>query len=163
MKLIILSNLLFAGLAMAPGWVTIAIRQPEKQQIQARIDEFTSAWNRHDAEEMAAVFAEDGDLINPSGRQAKGREEVRRLLADEHAALMKQSRHEMKVTGVRMVSEVALVDLDSTVTGMLNPETGGQLPTMKLHVFAVMSQQDGKWMILAARPYSYMPPVQGGE
>lgn len=159
MKTITLSVLLFAWLAVAPGSATAAAEQQEKQQIQSRIDEFTAAWNRHDAEQMSAIWAEDGDLINPSGRHAQSRAEVKKLLADEHASVMKQSKHEMKVASVRMVGDVALVDMDSTVTGMRNPEGGADLPPLKLHIFAVMKQQDGKWMILSARPYSYLPPA----
>ena len=161
MKIITLSVLLFAWLAATPSSATAAGEQQEKQEIQARIDEFTAAWNRHDAEQMAAVWAEDGDLINPFGRKAVGRDEVRGLLADEHAGVMKQSKHEMKVASVRMVGDVALVDLDSSITGMRHPETGAEMPPMKLHIFAVMTKQDGKWMILSARPYSYLPAPEG--
>ncbi len=162
MKIITVSILLFAWLAVAPGSATAAAGgQQQRQEIQARIDEFTAAWNRHDTEQMSALWTEDGDLINPFGRKAEGRDEVRRLFADEHAGVMKQSKHEMKVASVRMVGEVALVDMDSTVTGMRNPESGADLPPLKLHIFAVMTKQDGKWMILSARPYSYLEHPEG--
>ena len=39
--------------------------------------DWTAGWNKHQAKDMAAVFAENGDMVNPMGRVAKGR-----LIAD---------------------------------------------------------------------------------
>lgn len=156
MKTITPSVLLLAWLAVAPPSAAAAAEQQERQEIEARIGEFTDAWNRHDAEQLSALWAEDGDLINPFGRRAMGRDEVRQLMADEHAGVMKQSNYEMKVDSMRMVGDVALVDLDATLTGIRDPESDAELPPLKLHAFVVMTKQDGKWMILSARPYRYL-------
>jgi uncharacterized protein (TIGR02246 family) len=133
----------------------------EKEAIQERIDEFTNAWNEHNPERMAALWAEDGDLINPFGHEAKGREQVRQLFAEEQAGPMRQSRHEMRVDSVRMVGDLALVDLKSTVTGIRGPDDR-EFPPLNLHIFNVMTRRDGEWMIISARPYAFLPPP-GGE
>jgi uncharacterized protein (TIGR02246 family) len=122
--------------------------------VKERVAAFVAAWNQHDAKAMAACWAEDGDLINPFGRVAEGREEVEKLFTDEHGAVMKQSTNEMKVESARTVGDVALADVDCRITGMHDAE-GKELPEMKLHVYLVMKEKDGKWIIEAARPYAY--------
>jgi ketosteroid isomerase-like protein len=47
------------------------------------------AWNRHDAAALAALWHEDGDLINPAGRWAQGRAQVEKLFRDEQSTVMK--------------------------------------------------------------------------
>jgi uncharacterized protein (TIGR02246 family) len=135
-------------------------RADEKAAIQERVDGFTAAWNAHDPERMAALWVEDGDVINPFGRAAKGRDEVRRLFADEQAGPMRQSRHEMRVESVRMVGDLALVDLKSTITG-IRGEDDRAYPPLNLHIFNVMTRRDGEWMIISARPYALLPPPGG--
>jgi uncharacterized protein (TIGR02246 family) len=148
---------------MALGICNVARAADPTDAVKERVAAFVTAWNQHDVKAMAACWAEDGDLINPFGRIAKGRDEVEKLFTDEHAGVMKQSTHEMKVESARMVGDVALVDVDSTITGMHDAE-GKELPVMKLHVFLVMKEKDGKWMIEAARPYAYRkPPGAGAE
>ena len=68
-------GLLAAGaLAVALAPTTLAAADDtDTAAIHARTQEFLAAWNRHDAKEMAAVWAPDGDLVNPFGRAAKGR------------------------------------------------------------------------------------------
>jgi uncharacterized protein (TIGR02246 family) len=141
-------------LVMVAGLCGFARAADPTDAIKERVAGFVTAWNQHDVKAMAACWAEDGDLINPFGRTAKGRDEVEKLFTDEHGGVMKQSTNEMKVESARMVGDVTLVDVDCTITGMHDAE-GKELPVMKLHVFLVMKEKDGKWMIEAARPYAY--------
>ncbi|HEX9148245.1 MAG TPA: hypothetical protein VF958_03705, partial [Thermoanaerobaculia bacterium] len=64
-----------AGLAVAASE-----KGGSEAQVRARSQEFAASWNRHDPKAMAGVWAADGDLINPFGRTAKGRNEIEKLL-----------------------------------------------------------------------------------
>ena len=58
------------------------------RDIEAR---WPDAWNRHDMKAAAALFTNDADFINVSGRYWKGREEIEAQHARTHAMMFKES------------------------------------------------------------------------
>ena len=134
-----------------------ALAAGDEETIQKRLDDFVAAWNKDDAKAMAALWAPDGDLINPFGRVAKGRAEVQKLFTDEHASFMKGTTMKITSSSVRILgADAAILDFDSDVIGMKAAD-GTDLPTLDHHVTAVMVKKDGKWWIVAARPVQYQP------
>src|SRR5438874_448023 len=76
----------FVLLPVLLGLLTAA-RADQKEEdaaIHKRHDEWTVAWDKHDPKLLASFWAEDGDLINPWGRHAKGPAEIEKLFTDEH-------------------------------------------------------------------------------
>ena len=150
-------------IVLAVGTIaSLAMAAPEKggseAEVRARSQEFAAIWNRHDVKAMAGVWAADGDLINPSGRVAKGRTEVEKLLTEEHSGVMKGTTFTITDMTVRMLkSDVALADWDVEIAGM-HAADGSPIPTQKMHVNEVMVKKVGKWWTVAARPVSYLPP-----
>ncbi len=129
--------------------------QQEIATIERRLGDFLAAWNRHEPAQMASVWHDDGDLIDPWGRIAKGRQQVQALFRDEQAGPMKTSTHQIAISSVRLVSsDLALVDGEGTVTGVRD-SSGKELPPFKPHVFMVVAKRDGEWKILSARPYAF--------
>jgi len=49
------------------------------------------AWNQHDAKAYAALFAEDGDVVNVIGWWWKGRKEIESQLSDAFAFVFRES------------------------------------------------------------------------
>ena len=128
-----------------------------ESEVRARADEFVAAWNKHDSKAMADLWATDGDLINPAGRAAKGRAEVEKLFRDEHGTVMKKSTYKNVSSSVRVVEpELALGDWDVEISGMVGPD-GAAAPVQKTHVNSLMKKASGKWWIVAARAYNYVP------
>jgi uncharacterized protein (TIGR02246 family) len=120
--------------------------------------DFSAAWNRHDPKAMASFWAEDGDLINPFGRWAKGRAEVEKLFQDEHAGVMAGTSYSTTLSSVRFLTpDVAVTDWDIVVTGMRGPD-GSAAPPFKPHLALVMVRRGGRWLSLAARPYAFLAP-----
>jgi uncharacterized protein (TIGR02246 family) len=129
----------------------------DDQAIRQVMAEFVAAWNRHDPTQMASYWAQDGDLINPFGRPAKGRLQVEQLFAEEQGGAMKRSTHQMTVTSARILpGDVAIVDGDCNITGMAGPD-GKEMPAFNPHLFMVLGKRDGNWKVLAARPYAFVP------
>lgn len=134
-----------------------ALAAGDEEAIQKRVDEFVAAWNKDDAKAMAAIWAPDGDLINPFGRVAKGRSEVEKLFIDEHSTFMKNTTYDVKSSSVRLLgSDAAVLDWDSDIVGMKAPD-GTDLPVFDHHVTSVMVKKDGTWWIVSARPVKYLP------
>jgi uncharacterized protein (TIGR02246 family) len=129
------------------------------QQVQPALKAFEEAWNRHDPDAMAAMFADQAVLINPSGRIAVGRAEIVRLFEDEHErGPMKATRFSHRLTGARQIApDVAFLDEDITISGGRDP-SGRALPDQRVHgALLVARQQDGQWRVIEGRPYALVP------
>lgn len=129
-----------------------------EKEVRAAGDAFVAAWNKHDAKAMAALWAPDGDLINPFGRVAKGRAEVEKLFSDEHTTVMKGSTYSLSNFTARFPSPaVAVVDWDGEITGVQAPD-GSPIPAFKHHVVDVYTKKGGKWWLMTARAMAFLPP-----
>ena len=165
-----LSIVALACLALAAfvslGW-TPAPGPSDEDAIKSRYQAFEAAWNKHDTASMAAIWATDGDLINPYGRIAKGRPAVETLFKDEHGdkGPFKSSHFEFKNVSQRMVGggSVSLMDATCDITHITGPD-GASVPSEPHHVLVVWEKsKDGLWMITAARPYTFKTMPEKGE
>lgn len=129
-----------------------ASAQENEPEIRAWVDRFVAAWNRNDAKALAAMWAQEGDLINPFGRRASGREQIERLLRSEHSALMQATTYTISTNAVRFVkTDVAVLDWDCEVSG-LKTAGGKNRPPFKHHMTWVLVNRGGQWLALVARP-----------
>jgi uncharacterized protein (TIGR02246 family) len=152
MKKILLGGVLLAVAAVA------AARGAEMPALHARAMEFKAAWDHNDAKALAAIWAADGDLINPFGRVAKGRAEVEKLFQDEQTTIMKGTTFAFVSASAREIApDVAVADWDVEITGMKGPD-GAAMPPFKNHVTVIWVKQGGQWWAAAARPVVYQPP-----
>ncbi len=132
-------------------------KESNEQQIRARTDAFAEAWNKHDTAAMTAFWSFDGDLINPSGRRAKGMTEIQKLFTEEHSAAMKQSTYKTNSMSIRFIEpDLALVDSDVELSGVAAPD--GTTATIKPHVVTLWRKSGGQWWVVSARAYNYLPP-----
>jgi len=130
----------------------------DEKALKARADEFVAAWDKDDAKGLAAIFAPDGDLINPFGRVVRGRAEVEKLFAEEHATFSKGTHYEIRSLQTRLLgADAAVQDWDVDLTGMKGPD-GGAMPPLKHHVTVVYAKKGGQWWAVAARPAVPVPP-----
>lgn len=147
-------------LAVCTPMVLTAASEDESA-VRQQCANFVAAWNKHDPKAMAAIWADDGDVINPFGRIASGRAEIEKLFTDEHNTVMHGTTYATESVDVRLLGPtVALVDWSSEITGMHNP-TGVALPVFKHHVFSVFVKKDGQWKASAVRPYVFLPSSDG--
>jgi uncharacterized protein (TIGR02246 family) len=128
----------------------------EHQAFQELIESFVSAWNGHDMRALAAVWCEDGDLLNTRGHLAMGRAAVQRMLSEEHAGPMRDSVAQMALTGLRSLGpRVELVDAQMTLSHVRAPD-GRMLAPLPLHVTIVARREPEGWRYLSARPYAFL-------
>jgi uncharacterized protein (TIGR02246 family) len=151
----------FSMVVFAFALITIPLLAKESSEaaIRATDEAFAAAWNKHDAKAMAAVWAKDGDLINPFGRVAKGRAEIEKVLQDEHSTVFKQSTYKPGAMSVRFIEpDIALAESDTEISGVTQPD--GTTTTINVHIIRLVQKKDGKWWTVAARPVIY-PPAPG--
>jgi uncharacterized protein (TIGR02246 family) len=132
----------------------------EDDAIKKVADDFSAAWGKPDAaKKMAAMFADDGDLVNPMGEEADGKAAVEKLFEREQGTMFKGSTLVLTVGKVRMLKpDVALGEGTWELTGVHTPD--GKTMNQKGMFSIVLVKAKGKWWISALRPMSPppMPP-----
>ncbi|WP_224368949.1 YybH family protein [Hyalangium versicolor] len=127
---------------------------PERRELDAFVEGFIAAWNRHDAAAMATHWVEDGDLLNTRGHHARGRAAVEQLLASEHAGPMLSTHTEMKVVSTRTLAPgLVLADARMTVEGVRMAD--GQTRPIPMQVAFVATRRPEGWRYVAVRPYAF--------
>ena len=129
----------------------------DEQAIRNLTTELTTAWNRNDANALAALYAQDADLIDPSGRVARGRTEVEKLVKEAHGGPLKGTRISLPKTHVRFLKpDIAIADYDFEIANMRGAD--GKQATLKGIVTCVLQKTGEKWQIAADRPLIPAPP-----
>ena len=144
-------------IVLALSLLTIPLMAKESSDAAIRATDvvFAAAWNHHDATAMAATWAQDGDLVNPFGRAAKGRVAIQAMLQDEHNMAFKSSTYTPGPLSIRFIEpDIAVAESDTAITGIMNPD-GTSAPTMNVHILRVIEKKDGKWLTVTARPVIY--------
>ena len=146
---------LFVILSMIAGLAAWTKAADVDAGITKCMDEFDAAWGKHDAKEMASHWLPDGDLINPFGRVANGREEIEKLFTDEHASVFKASTMEIKVLSSRTLADgLVLVDAEANAKNAMVEE--GKSVDMSYHLVNVFKKTDDGWKIVSCRPYMFL-------
>lgn len=120
-------------------------------EIRQRYDEFTAAFNRHDADAMAAMYTRQSDHYEPDGRFAEGREAIAKLFAEEHAGAFRDAKIDLSIDTVWMITpNVALVNGFYGVTGVRDLE-GKEIAIRKGQLTSILLGQNGQWWVAASR------------
>ena len=83
------------------------------------VDEFVSAWNRHDTNGLAGLFAPAGRFTSPRGATAKGRQQIVRLLTQDHREIYQGTTLRAKIGAVTFpADDTALVTGNYTLSGI---------------------------------------------
>jgi uncharacterized protein (TIGR02246 family) len=159
MKKLLLCVVLLA-LSGVEGPAARASQKGEDAAIQKRHDEWVAAWNGHDPKLMASFWVENGDLMNPYGKQATGRQAIEKFFEAEQTGTgpMVGTTYTGTIENIRYITRnIAVVDVAGEVSGMKGPD-GAAMPPFKHHVIWVTEKKDGKWMSVAARAFVPVSP-----
>ena len=137
----------------AAGFLAIlalaAASSKEKEPIGKLRSEIIRAFAGQSANAMAMLWAEDGELVKPSGEKAGGRDQVESIFADTLRGADAASRLKVSIEEVRFPEEgVAEVDCTYKLVGVRGvdaKETSGIYTV-------VLAKKDGKWYITKASP-----------
>ena len=152
-----------AALCVLTAAAAIPVRAVEtdsagKTRFETVMREFTKSWNAHDAAKMAATMSENGDLINPFNRAARGQTEIQKLFVEEQGGPMKESTYKIESSTYREINKNAGIgDWSGVVTGIRGPD-GKVAPPFQHHVTVFMVNGGGKWECAAVRAYVFATP-----
>jgi len=128
----------------------------DEAAVRTLVTQGSDAWNKGDADRLAALWAENGDLVTGDGTYCNGRQEIAKLLSRLLTGAWKGSRFEASVTSVRFLRpDVALLHLEA---GFLLPGEGEPTPENRA-VQSLVAVRDGSmWRFALYHSTRMRPP-----
>ncbi|MGH3939169.1 MAG: SgcJ/EcaC family oxidoreductase [Pseudonocardiaceae bacterium] len=117
----------------------------DQEEMRAVPERIVDGWAANDADAVAAVFTTGTDFVIGDGTFLRGREELRRYLADGFAGFLKDTRVTAPVQSVRCLSST--VGVVHTLGGILLPgETEVPPERQGIQVF-IVTKHGGEWLV----------------
>jgi uncharacterized protein (TIGR02246 family) len=113
---------------------------------------FEEAFNRHDAEEIAALY-EPGAVLIVDGNHVTGRESIQKAFESLVAGRSRMTLETRAVVETRL----GLAVLHGGWVIEPAPGTGSGFPTRGLSTEVVRKQPDGTWLFVIDSPYTPEP------
>jgi len=118
--------------------------------LETTLTRFCDAWNRHDADALASLWAEDGELNHPWGTRAVGREAIRKLLAEEHEGTMAGSLMRIERFTPVSADRNVVAEIDSVLDGVAAPN--GRRYSLTARMTALFVADGVEWRIKTMTP-----------
>jgi uncharacterized protein (TIGR02246 family) len=119
----------------------------DEMGVNAVVRGFQEAWNRHDMDAFAMLFAADADFVNVIGMRWVGRDAIKQHHAASHATMFKTSVLKIDDTTVRfLTTDVAAARSVWTLSGITSEE-GKFAPPRNGILTHVLKRMDGHWLI----------------
>jgi uncharacterized protein (TIGR02246 family) len=113
---------------------------------------FVKAFNRGDAEAVAACWIEDGDFTTPTGQLVRGRQAIR---SEFERVFSEQGRRKLTITTTSLRFPAPNVAVEDG-TSRMEPVHEGP-PAAAYHTI-VHVRRDGRWKFASLRTALYFPP-----
>lgn len=145
------------GLGGTRGSPVAAAHAGEEEAVTAVVGAFEDAWNRHDMDSLASLFADDADFVNVRGMRWIGRAAIKEAHVATHATIFKNSRLRMQETSVRFLKpDVAVARSLWELTGQTTRE-GNVAPPRRGILTNVLMKVEGKWRIVVTQNTDIVP------
>jgi uncharacterized protein (TIGR02246 family) len=129
-------------LATAPSWAEQPKGDPADENALRELHrEFVAAYNKGDAEAVAACYATDADLVGIRGDTYHGRAKIANFFAHNKGAKLKSPFGSLRF----ITPDVAISDRSEELTPTGDRGPGGVLATV------VYVKRDGKWLQASVR------------
>ncbi len=118
-----------------------AAAEPNKTEaaIRASVEQFTKAYNAHDAKALAELFLPEAQIVDEDDNTIQGRREIEDLFAGVFAE-SPQTKIEVAIESIRFIGNSLAVETGSTTTTSAPGATAERGRYSVLHVL-----RDGKW------------------
>jgi len=121
-----------------------------KAEVTAAVQKFVSTWNAHDTDAMLRQFTQDGRLTSPRGASAKGREEIRHLLTEEHRDIYKGTELRATIESIQFPQTGTAAATGTFTLQGVDAVLGIEVAPEGTFTFRLV-RQVGRWLISRAR------------
>lgn len=136
---------LLAGLAFATR--ARAADDPGVAEVRASADQMVKAFNAGKADDMAALFALQGEMIDEDGDLLQGRKEIAEIFT-KYFQKFPGAKLTLKVESARTVGPNMAIEEG---TRYITAPGNGTVAKAQLRYIAVSTKTDGKWQIASLR------------
>jgi uncharacterized protein (TIGR02246 family) len=155
-----MKHLAFSLLSLALVFATAVVAAGSSKDddgVRAVVAQFQDAWNRHDMDAFAALFAENADFVNVRGTRWIGREAIKNGHVVGHSTVFKNSVLTITETNVRFLApEAAVARSVWKLTGHTSRD-GQPAPERTGILTSVLERRDGHWEIVVAQNTDIVP------
>ena len=146
------TNLLIFFMLIAPCAAAQATaNNKDREAIKSIALKWQDAWNRHDLKALAALAAEDVDLVTVSGTRLRSRKEFLEDHTRSHETVLRESVLTTDSVEVKFVRpDVAVAHFEWSITGVKAPD-GTSLPPQRGIFIWVLTKRKEAWVIIAAQ------------
>lgn len=143
----VLASLALLVLTVVPAFPGESSPGPE-----AVVQGFTDAWNRHDMNALASLYADDADFVNVIGLWWHGRDQIRAEHVTLHEGRMKQTTLRAEAPVIRRVSpDVAIAHVKWELRGDEGAE-GWKIGEVRKGILThVLVRSGGAWRIVSTQ------------
>jgi uncharacterized protein (TIGR02246 family) len=128
-----------------PSAVASSDPASDLELLRQNAQEFAAAFNKHDAEAIAALWTADGDCVDDAGQRYAGREAIEKAYAELFAG-QPAVRIQVVIDSLRLLSPDAAIEDGHTE---LDPAPTG--PPARSRYTAVHVKVDGQWRMSTVR------------
>jgi uncharacterized protein (TIGR02246 family) len=151
------SIFIFSWLVLTGSALAADKTAKDEEAVKATVQGFVDALNKGDGKALAALFTEEGSLVNVFGMEMVGRAAIEQTMTSQLAGPLKGVKSGINPTRVVFVKpDVAIGDADLETSGLKAPD-GKPIAPIKSRGTAVFVKQKGKWLFAAARAYVHVP------
>ena len=122
----------------------------ESAGIKQTLNDWASAFNRHDPHACVQDFAEDADMVSLAGIRYHGRKAIEDHYGKTFSTTLANAHRTDTLLNIRFLSpEIASVDDAYELVGSTSktPEDSSVVPTRKGYYQLIYVKQNGQWLI----------------
>ena len=120
----------------------------EAAEVTRIVHAFAEAWNRHDMNAFAELFAEDAEFVNVVGLWWKGRAEIKSAHELTHQSMFKNSRLSIQDVAIRFPAPgFSIARCRWSLEGHVSPD-GAALPMRNGILVNALQDVGGVWRII---------------
>jgi len=139
---------MFAGAgvqALAGGTGMLSVE--DKKGVDATLDGFASAWNRHDMDAYGALLTDDCEWVNVVGAYWPNKTAVMKAHRAYHATMFKNvSQHEVSRSVGEISPGVAIAVVTFDVDDYTTPD-GRRMTGIRDRITYILVKKDAQWLI----------------
>ena len=149
MRLFSMRYLFALGALLSISVTSLAMNKQINDEVgvNAVVHGLEDAWNRHDMDAFAMLFATDADFVNVVGMRWVGRDAIKQHHAASHATIFRSSTLKIGDTTVHfLTADIATARSVWTLSGITSE--AGQ-PAIRTGILThVLQRIDGHWLIV---------------
>lgn len=158
-----LTRFVLPTIALLASASTLMAQQPsqigDSAGVRGVASAFVAAWNVHDMNALANLFAERADFVNVVGMWWRDRETIRKAHEQAHQTIFKASTLVLDSSTVKfLMPDVAIAHVVWTLSGHLTPDGTPGPPRHGILSF-VMKRQGKNWLVESAQNTDIVPGV----